>query len=53
MEVLPMKWKLEWLQKICALCEEYKQLEGLQDAKRASEIPDEILAIAEKEIMKF
>lgn len=47
-----MEWKHEWLKKICELCDEYKQLEGLQDAKRASEIPDEILDIVEKELTK-
>ncbi len=47
-----MEWKLEWMKEICELCDEYRQLEGLQDAKRASEIPEEILDIAQRELLK-
>lgn len=47
-----VKWKYEWLQKVCELCDEYRQLEGLEDAKRASDIPEEIIDIVKKEILK-
>lgn len=46
-----MEWKFEWMKEICELCDEYRQLDGLEDAKRASEIPDEILAITENEVI--
>lgn len=41
-----------WLLKICELCDEYRQLGGLEDAKRASDIPEEIIEIVEKELQK-
>lgn len=40
-------WKLEWMKEICTLCVEYLTLDGLEDATRAAEIPEEILDIAE------
>lgn len=39
-------WKLEWMKEICTLCVEYLTLDGLEDATRAAEIPEEILDIA-------
>ncbi len=41
-------WKYDWMKDLCKLCLEYISLDGLQDAKRAAEIPDEILDIAEE-----
>lgn len=42
-------YKYPWLAKVIQLSLEYLALEGLQDAFRASQIPDEILDICEKE----
>lgn len=36
------EWKFEWMKALTLLCLEYLTLDGLQDAKRASEIPSEI-----------
>jgi len=44
------EWKHEWMKDICKLCLEYITLDGLEDAFRASQIPDQILDIAEKEL---
>ena len=43
-------WKYPWLAEITKLMLEYLTLEGLEDAGRASDIPDEILEICEKEL---
>lgn len=45
-------WKYPWLKEVCQLCLEYMMLDGLQDALRASDIPDEILDIVEQAINK-
>lgn len=42
-------YKYSWLAKVIQLSLEYLTLEGLQDARRASEIPDEILDICGEE----
>lgn len=47
-----MEWKIEWLGKVIELCNEYQQLDGLQDSFRAIQIPEEILDIVEKELNK-
>lgn len=39
-------WKHPWLKDICVLAVEYLTLDGLADALRAEQIPDEILDIA-------
>lgn len=39
--------KIEWMKKICLLSVEYLTLDGLEDAKRASDIPAEIISIIE------
>lgn len=41
-------WKYGWIKDLCKLCVEYLTLDGLEDATRAAEIPDEILDIAEE-----
>lgn len=41
------EWKHDWMKDICKLCAEYLTLDGLEDATRAAEIPEEILDIAE------
>lgn len=43
-------WKYPWLAEVTQLILEYLTLEGLQDAKRATDIPDEILDICEREL---
>ena len=45
-----VRWKHEWLKTVTMLCLEYLSLDGLPDATRASQIPDEILDIVEKEL---
>ena len=42
-------YKYPWLAKVIQLSLEYLTLEGLQDAFRASQIPDEILDVCEEE----
>ena len=43
--------RVPWLDKVAKLVTEYYSLDGLSDAKRASEIPDEILDICQ-EVLK-
>lgn len=43
-------WKQSWLKDVCKLCVEYIALDGLADAMRSVQIPDEILDIAEKQL---
>ena len=40
-------WKHPWLKDVCTLAVEYLTLDGLADALRAEQIPDEILDITE------
>ena len=42
-------WKHSWLSEVIKLSLEYLTLDGLEDAMRASEIPEEILEICKKE----
>ena len=44
-ESMKGEWKLEWMKKVCELCVDYMSLNGLEDAKRASDITDKILEI--------
>ena len=39
------EYKYPWMKDICRLAVEYLTLDGLQDAKRASDIPEEIYDI--------
>lgn len=41
-------WKYPWMAEVTKLCLEYMTLNGLEDACRASDIPDEILEIVER-----
>lgn len=43
-------WKYPWMAEVVKLSLEYLTLDGLADAMRASDIPDEILDICEKEL---
>lgn len=45
-------WKYPWLKEVTSLCVEYLTLNGLQDAKRASEIPMAVLQLCERELGK-
>lgn len=38
-------WKYPWMKDICRLAAEYMSLDGLEDARRAADIPDEIIDI--------
>lgn len=40
-------WKYPFMHDVCLLCLEYIMLDGLSDAMRAADIPDEILEICE------
>lgn len=44
------QWKIQWMRDITELCIEYMTLDGLQDAKRGSDIEIEIIDIMEKVI---
>lgn len=46
-ELKNIEWKYPWLKDITNLCLEYLQLDGLEDAGRAADIPFAILEIAE------
>ena len=41
-------WKYPWMAQIVQLALEYLSLEGLEDALRASQIPEEILSVCKK-----
>ena len=43
-------WKQPWMKDVCKLCVEYLTLDGLADAMRSVQIPDEILDITEKQL---
>lgn len=43
-----VRWTCPWLIEVCKLCLEYLMLEGLPDAKRATDIPDEVQQIVGK-----
>lgn len=44
-EIDTSNWKYPWMKDICRLAVEYLTLDGLEDAKRASDIPEEIYDI--------
>ena len=41
------EWKYPWMKQLCKLTAEYMTLDGLQDAKRASDITNEIIDIVD------
>ena len=41
------EYKYTWMKDICRLAVEYLTLDGLEDAKRAADIPEEIIDIIE------
>ena len=43
-----VRWTCPWLIEVCKLCLEYLMLEGLADAKRATDIPGEVQQIVGK-----